>query len=52
MFQNAEGVVEERPNYSDNKIKKLSMFANVFELRNIAVYIISWFKYKKCCYHY
>lgn len=42
MFQNGEGVVEERPNYSDNRIKKLRMFANVFELRNIAVYIISF----------
>lgn len=41
MFQNIEGVVEDTPNYSKQKIKKLSMLANVFELRNIAIYVIS-----------
>lgn len=41
MSQNAEGVVDERQSYSENKIKKLRVFANVFELRNIAVYVIS-----------
>ncbi len=40
MFQNIEGVVEEQ-DYSKKKIKKLKIFANVFELRNIAIYVIT-----------
>ena len=40
MFQNIEGVADQvEGNYSKNKIKKLSMLANVFELRNIAIYV-------------
>lgn len=42
MFQNIEGVIDERENYSTDKIKKLKIFANVFELRNIAIYVISF----------
>ena len=41
MFQNGEGVVEEGRGYSTDKIKKFKLFANVFELRNIAIYVIS-----------
>ncbi|MBO4293163.1 MAG: SpoIIE family protein phosphatase [Clostridia bacterium] len=41
MFQNIEGVVEEVPNYSKQKIKKFGILANVFEIRNIAIYIVS-----------
>lgn len=41
MFQNIEGVVEEAPSYSKQKIKKLGILANVFELRNIAIYVVS-----------
>ncbi|MBO6233557.1 MAG: SpoIIE family protein phosphatase [Clostridia bacterium] len=41
MFQNNEGVVDEQ-DYSTDKINKLRMFANVFELRNIAVYVIAF----------
>ena len=40
MFQNIEGVVEKVPNYS-KKIKKFGILANVFELRNIAIYVVS-----------
>ena len=41
MFQNIEGVAEERTNYSKIKVRKFGMLANVFELRNIAIYIVS-----------
>lgn len=41
MFQNIEGVAEERANYSKIKVRKFGMLANVFELRNIAIYIVS-----------
>ena len=41
MFQNIEGVVGGEATYSKNKIKKLNVFANVFELRNIAIYAIT-----------
>jgi len=40
MFQNIEGVVNNGQPYGKTKIKKLSIFANVFELRNIAIYVI------------
>ena len=42
MFQNIEGVVNNGQPYGKTKIKKLSIFANVFELRNIAIYVISF----------
>ena len=43
MFQNIEGVaVENNSNYSTRKIKKLNILANVFELRNIAVYVVAF----------
>jgi len=41
MFQNIEGVAEERANYSKIKVRKFGMLANVFELQNIAIYIVS-----------
>lgn len=42
MFQNIEGVATEDINYSKKKIKKISgIFSNVFELRNIAIYVIT-----------
>lgn len=43
MFQNIEGVVDNKTKpYEKEKIKKLNIFANVFELRNIAIYVISF----------
>ncbi len=43
MFQNIDGVaVDENTVYTENNIKKLKMFANVFELRNIAIYVITF----------
>lgn len=43
MFQNLEGVAaENNSNYSTKKIKKLNILANVFELRNIAVYVVAF----------
>ena len=41
MFQNIEGVVEERTNYSKTKVRKFGLLANVFEVRNIAIYVVS-----------
>lgn len=41
MFQNIDGVVAEEVNYSKKRINKLRLFANVFEIRNIAIYVIS-----------
>ena len=41
MFQNIEGVADEMPNYSKSKIKKIKLLANVFELRNIAIYVMA-----------
>lgn len=41
MFQNIEGVAEQEGNYKKSTIKKVNIFANVFELRNIAIYVIS-----------
>ena len=38
MFQNGEGVVEETPNINKQKFK---MLANVFELKNIAIYVVA-----------
>lgn len=43
MFQNIEGVAQEtNSNYSTKKIKKLNILANVFELRNIVVYVVAF----------
>ena len=42
MFQNIEGVAEQEVNYQKDKVKKVKLLANVFELRNIAIYIISF----------
>ena len=41
MFQNIEGVAD-GATYSKKKIKKLNLLANVFELRNIAIYVITF----------
>ena len=43
MFQNLDGVAaENNGNYSTKKIKKLNILSNVFELRNIAVYVVAF----------
>ena len=43
MFQNLDGVAaDNNSNYSTKKIKKLNILANVFELRNIAVYVVAF----------
>ncbi len=41
MFQNIDGVVADGVNYSKKKVKKLNIFSNVFELKNIAIYLIT-----------
>ena len=38
MFQNIEGVVENTPKYTNSKLKIL---ANVLEVKNIAIYVVS-----------
>ncbi|MBR3002809.1 MAG: hypothetical protein IKF38_04545 [Clostridia bacterium] len=41
MIQNIDGVVTDDINYTKKVVKKLGILANVFEIRNIAVYIIT-----------
>lgn len=41
MFQNIEGVASHEKDFHKTTIKKANIFSNVFELRNIAIYIIS-----------
>ena len=42
MFQNIEGVAEQQVNYKKSAMKKIKILSNVFELKNIAIYIISF----------
>lgn len=41
MFQNIEGVADQNVGYSKQKINKIKMLANVFDIRNIAIYIVT-----------